>query len=90
MWLHFGWILGAGARPFLGWLDLNLIASLQRVLVHRINGECPMPRVAFVPIGMLQSVRHRVRARWMMSAGRTGWLDRSRITMGVSTVPPRR
>lgn len=59
-WLLFGWILGAGAGQFLGWLDLNLIAALQRVLVHRISGEWPMPRVAFVPIGMLRSVRHRV------------------------------
>lgn len=60
VWLLFGWILGAGPGQFLGWVDVNLIAALQRVLVHRINGEWPMPRVAFVPIGMLRSVRHRV------------------------------
>jgi hypothetical protein len=60
VWLLFGWILGAGVGQFLGWLDLNLIAALQRVLVHRINGEWPMPRVASVPIGMLRSVRHSV------------------------------
>ncbi|KZE95556.1 hypothetical protein AVP42_00316 [Agromyces sp. NDB4Y10] len=59
-WLLFGWVLGVGAGQFLGWVDLNLIAALQRVLVHRVNGEWPMPRVAFVPIAKLQSVRHRV------------------------------
>ncbi|KRE24908.1 hypothetical protein ASG80_22580 [Agromyces sp. Soil535] len=60
LWLLFGWILGVGPGQFLGWLDLNLIATLQRVLIHPINGEWPMPRVAFVSIGMLRSVRHRV------------------------------
>jgi len=59
-WLLFGWMLGAGLGQFLGWVDLNLIAALQRVVVHRSNGEWPMLRVAFVPIGMLRSVRHRV------------------------------
>ena len=59
-WLLFGWVIGVGPRQFLGWVDLNLIAALQRVLVHRVNGEWPIPRVAFVPIGKLKSVRHRV------------------------------
>lgn len=59
-WLLFGWVLGVGPGQFLGWVDLNLIAALQRVLVHSVNGERPMPRVDFVPIGKLRSVRHRV------------------------------
>ncbi|MFC9919811.1 hypothetical protein [Agromyces binzhouensis] len=59
-WLLFGWVLGVGPGQFLGWVDLNLIAALQRVLVHRVNGEWPMPRVAFVPIGKLRSILHRV------------------------------
>ncbi|WP_353827318.1 hypothetical protein [Agromyces sp. SYSU T0242] len=59
-WLLVGWAFGTGPGQFLGWLDLNLIAALQRVLIRRVDGEWPMPRVSFVPIGMLRSVRHRV------------------------------
>lgn len=59
-WLLFGWMLGAGLGQFLGWVDLNLIAALQRVLFHRINGKWAMPRTALVPIGTLRSVPHGV------------------------------
>ena len=59
-WLLLGWVRGVGPGQFLGWVDLNLIAALQRLLVRRVNGEWPMPRVDFVPIGKLRSVRHRV------------------------------
>jgi hypothetical protein len=39
LWLLFGWILGVAPGQFLGWLDLNLIATLQRVLIRPIDGE---------------------------------------------------
>ncbi|WP_353827322.1 hypothetical protein [Agromyces sp. SYSU T0242] len=59
-WLLVGWVFGTGPGQFLGWIDVNLIAALRRVFIHRVDGGWPMPRLAFVPIGMLQSVRHRV------------------------------
>lgn len=61
LWLLvFGWIARVGIGAFLGWLDLNLLAALQRVLTHPVSGQLPMPRVEFVPVQRVQSVRHRV------------------------------
>ncbi len=61
LWLLvFGWLLRVGPGQFLGWLDVNLIAALQRVLIRPVGGELPMPIVEFVPFRMLRSVSHRV------------------------------
>ena len=61
LWLLvFGWSARVGLGAFLGWLDLNLAAALQRVMLRPINGQLPLPRVEFVPMRLVQSVSHRV------------------------------
>jgi len=61
LWLLvFSWTARVGPGAFLGWLDLNLLAALQRVLLRPVSGQLPMPRVEFVPLRRLQSVSHRV------------------------------
>jgi hypothetical protein len=57
LWLLvFSWRARLGLGEFLGWLDLNLIAALHRVMVRPFNGS----RVEFVPAGLIQAVRHRI------------------------------
>jgi hypothetical protein len=61
LWLLvFGWTARVGLGAFIGWLDLNLVAALQRVLIRPVSGQLPMPRVEFVPVRRVQSVSHRV------------------------------
>jgi hypothetical protein len=61
LWLLvFSWTARVCLAAFIGWLDLNLLAALQRVLRFPGSGELPMPRVEFVPLRRLQSVSHRV------------------------------
>lgn len=55
-----GWSARVGIGAFIGWLDLNLVAALQRVLIHRVSGQLPMPRVEFVPVRRMDFVSHRV------------------------------
>jgi hypothetical protein len=58
LWLLiFSWTARVGLGGFLGWLDLNLIAALHRVMVRPFNGS----KVEFVPLGTIQSVAHRIR-----------------------------
>jgi len=45
---------------FLGWLDLNLVAALQRVLIPPMGRRPPIPRIAFVPMRHARAVRHRI------------------------------
>lgn len=57
LWLLvFSWTARLGLGEFLGWLDLNLIAALHRVMVRPFNGS----RVEFVPVGLIQTVTHRI------------------------------
>jgi hypothetical protein len=58
--LSFGWGARVALGAFLGWLDLNLLAALQRALLHPIGGQLPVPRIEFVPAHRIQSVSHRV------------------------------
>ena len=58
--LVFGWLLHVGSAKFLGWLDVNLIAAQQRVLIRPAGSELPMQRLEFAPSRMLRSVSHRV------------------------------
>jgi hypothetical protein len=61
LWLLvFSWTGRVGPGAFLAWLDLNLLAALQRVLLRSASGQPPMPRVEFVPLRRLQFVSHRV------------------------------
>lgn len=61
LWLlAFSWISRVGLSAFLGWMDLNLLAALQRVLLRPVTKESSMPRIAFVPLTRLDSVRHRI------------------------------
>ena len=57
LWLLvFSWTARLGLGEFLGWLDLNLIAALHRVMVRPFNGS----RFEFVPVRLIPTVRHRI------------------------------
>lgn len=61
LWLLiFGWSARVGLGTFLGWLDLNLVAALQRVLLHPVGGQSSMQKVEFVPVRQVQAVSHRL------------------------------
>lgn len=54
--LVLSWTARVSLGEFLGWLDLNLIAVLHRVMVRPFNGA----RVEFVPVGRIQAATHRI------------------------------
>ncbi|MFE6255915.1 hypothetical protein [Agromyces sp. NPDC057865] len=61
LWLVIvSWSARVGLGTFLGWLDVNITAALQRVLGLSVREEGSMRRADFVPIRLMQSVRHRV------------------------------
>lgn len=61
LWLlSIGWGARVALGAFLGWLDLNLLAALERTLLRPVGGLQSMPRVEFVPVRRMQSVSHRV------------------------------
>ena len=61
LWLLvFGWTARVGPAALLGWLDVNPLAALQRILRRPLSGQLPMLRVEFVPLRRLQSMSHRV------------------------------
>ena len=61
LWLViFGWSARVGLGTFLGWLDLNLTVALQRILVLPVRGKDSMRRAEFVPLRLMESVKHRV------------------------------
>jgi hypothetical protein len=47
----------AGLARFLGWVDLNLIAALERSILRPLIRD----PANWVPIGELSNVRHRIR-----------------------------
>lgn len=61
LWLViFGWSARVGLGAFLGWLDLNLTVALQRILVLPVRGKDSMRRAEFVPLRLIESMKHRV------------------------------
>lgn len=55
--LVFSWLCRTGPGPFIGWLDLNLVAALQRSM---FRPWVPVPSVDFVHVSGVGGVRHRV------------------------------
>lgn len=60
VWLLVGWIVDVRLGAVFGWLDLNLIAALQRVLVLQRSGDESTAYAKFVPLRSLPSVEHRI------------------------------
>ncbi|GAA1822512.1 hypothetical protein [Agromyces salentinus] len=61
LWLViFGWSARVGLGTFLGWLDLNLTAALQRALGLPVRGKGSKRSAEFVPMRLMQSVKHRI------------------------------
>ena len=61
LWLViFGWSAGVGLGTFLGWLNLNLTAALQRMVILPLGRKAPIRRAEFVPIRLMESVKNRV------------------------------
>ena len=58
--LVFSWSARVSLGTFLRWLDLNLMAALQRMLVLPVSGQSSMRRIEFVSARQIQSVSHRV------------------------------
>lgn len=55
--LVFGWLRRVGLPRFLGWLDLNLVAGLQRSV---FRPWITHPTIDAVPISRIRDVEHRV------------------------------
>ncbi|ANJ28384.1 hypothetical protein ATC03_18450 [Agromyces aureus] len=61
LWLViFGWSARVGLGNFLGWLDLNLTAALQRALGLPTRTTGTLRKEEFVPMRLMQMVTHRI------------------------------